>query len=101
MLNLPKELDEPVNSLGQDQRQLLCLAKFWLMLKPVNAIGLLKIYINYISFRLQILIVENPHPDIIDILDEVIPVYFSNSTVLIVGSNSLLKCSKQFINLEE
>jgi len=82
VLNLPKELDEPVNNLTQDQRQLLCMAKFWLMLKPI-------------------LIVENPHPDIIDIIDEVVPLYFSNSTVLIVGSNSLLKCCKKFINLDE
>ncbi|KAG4067816.1 hypothetical protein HA402_010502 [Bradysia odoriphaga] len=82
VLNLPKEMDEPVSNLTQDQRQLLCMAKFWLMLKPI-------------------LIVENPHPDIIDIIDEVIPMYFSNSTVLIIGSNSLLKCCKKFINLDE
>lgn len=36
VLKLPKELDEPVSSLAQDERQLLCIAKFWLMLKPVN-----------------------------------------------------------------
>ncbi|KAJ6638573.1 ATP-binding cassette sub-family C member 12 [Pseudolycoriella hygida] len=82
VLHLPNELDEPVNNLNQDQRQLLCLAKYWLMLKPI-------------------LVVENPHPDIIDVIDEVIPLYFSNSTVIIVGSNSLLKCCKKFINLEE
>ena len=101
VLNLPKEMDEPVSNLTQDQRQLLCMAKFWLMLKPVNSENWTVVHPPNFMNSLQILIVENPHPDIIDIIDEVIPVYFSNSTVLIIGSNSLLKCCRKFINLDE
>lgn len=103
VLNLPKEMDEPVSNLTQDQRQLLCMAKFWLMLKPVYIVKVATFTedIANAMISLQILIVENPHPDIIDIIDEVVPAYFSNSTVLIIGSNSLLKCCKKFVNLDE